>query len=264
MECRFTYLRPGQIVQRLKECPVVYIPFGPLEWHGPHLPYGMDPLNAEHCALESCRNTGGIVWPTQYWGTERERTPAQLKSLGFREDEYVVGMDFPKHSLPSMYCPEEVFAVIVRELLRESITLGAKVAVLVNGHGAENHMAVFKRLTCEFNNTTKLRVHFRVAAPRMELAGSGEHAGRMETAILMHLNPTCVDLQQLPPKNQPLRYADFGIVDGPGFDGRGGKGNAVGEAEDPRLHSTPEMGKDLIERTVQEIAAEVRGILKEL
>lgn len=261
MECRIAHLRPAQLAARLKEFPAVYVPFGPLEWHGPHLPYGMDPLNAENVARLACEATGGLLWPTQYWGTERERRPEQLASLGFPADRFIVGMDFPKHLLPSMYCPEEVLAVLVREILREIAALGGKAAVLVNGHGAENHMAVFQRLEREFNNTNPLRVLFRMALPKDKSFGSCGHAEEMETSILLHLHPDNVDLKTLPPHPEPLRYGDYGIVDGPGFDGGGGPGATLLASADPRTKASAPRGKQIVEATARELAGEVRKIL---
>lgn len=264
-ETPIQYLRPRQIVQRLKHAPVVFIPFGPLEWHGPHLPYGTDPLNAENIALRVCARTGGVVWPTQFWGTERERRPEQLASLGFPTDKYVVGMDFPKNLIPSCYCPEEIFAVLVRELLAESVRLGARLAVIVNGHGGENHMAVLDRLAVEFNGTTDLRVFVRIAAPKSLLAaGSGEHAARGETSVLMHIHPECVDLGQLPPKFRRMKYTDFAVVDGPGFDGKSPGDGYLTPAQDPRFHASAELGRTSVDKTIREIAREVKEILKSL
>ena len=69
METRIAFLRPREVLTRLVEAPVIYIPLGPIEWHGPHLPFGVDPFNAEFVAGEVCRLAGGVVWPTQFWGT---------------------------------------------------------------------------------------------------------------------------------------------------------------------------------------------------
>lgn len=262
-EIRIAFLRPREIAERLEQCPLVYLPIGPLEWHGPHLAFGMDPLNAENTALETCKRTGGIVWPTQFWGTERERPPRQLESLGFSRDRYVVGMDFPNNALKSMYCPEEILALLVREILREIITLGAKVCVIVNGHGAENQIATLKRLEVEFTNTSPLRVLFRIAAPRAAIeAGSGEHAAAQETSVLMAMHPECVDLSELPPAGRPIRYVDSAVVDGPGFDGKGPGEGCLSEACDPRKSASAEAGRKYIEATVTELAAEVGEILR--
>lgn len=260
-ESRIAFLRPGEIADRLAEMPVVYIPIGPLEWHGPHLPFGTDPLNAENVALGVCVRTGGVVWPTQFWGTEKERRPEQLRSLGFSPDEYIVGMDFPKNTLKSMYCPEEVLAILVREMLRETTVLGAKLAVIINGHGAENQIDLLKRLETEFNNTTDLKVYFRIAAPREIVErGSGEHAAAMETSAIMHAFGDCVDLAELPPIPERMRYTDYAVVDGPGFDGGGAADGCLAPANDPRTSASAEVGRALVEKAVSEIVAEITDL----
>ena len=241
-ECRIAHLRPGMVQRRLAEAALVYIPVGPLEWHGPHLSFGVDPFNAEAAAMEACRRTGGLVWPTQFWGTERERSPDELAGVGLDPEAYVVGMDFPRNSLPSAYCPEETFAILVRELLRQVRSLGARLAVIVNGHGAVNHIHVLKRLETEFNNTTDLRVHVRIAVP-LDLIEAGEldHAGSFEASLMMHEHPDTVDLSELPPRPEPMMYRDFAVVDHEGFTGQSPEGR-LGDRGDPRVAASARAG----------------------
>jgi len=253
-------LRPEQIISILKRRPVIYIPVGPLEWHGPHLPLGVDPINAERVALAVCEKTGGLVWPTLFWGTERERPPQVLKNLGFKPDQHIVGMDFPNNPLPSGYCHEEVFAVLIRETLRLVGRMGARLAVIVNGHGAVNHYQVLQRLAVEFNNTTNLRVHVRIAFTEAGIkAGSIAHAGSDETSLMMYYDPASVDLSRLPSKDVPLRYQDFAIVDGPGFDGKGRPDKVV--EDDPRTKAQAPKGEEIFRTVVEETAREVETLL---
>ena len=63
-EYRLQHLRPGQIVQRLAQLPVVLVPIGPLESHRPRMPYGTDALNATEMADQLCSRVGGLLWPT--------------------------------------------------------------------------------------------------------------------------------------------------------------------------------------------------------
>jgi hypothetical protein len=72
---------------------------------------------------------------------------------------------------------------------------------------------------------------------------------------MMHLCPQSVDVSALPALPRPLRYADFGIVDGAGFDGGGGDGHTV--LDDPRTKSSAGQGQDLVEETVDELVDEV-------
>ena len=259
-ECRIAFLRPKEIQHRLNSVPLVYIPVAPLEWHGPHLPFGVDPFNAEAASLGSCQQTGGLVWPTQFWGTERERSPEVLASLGLDPDSYVVGMDFPNNSLPSAYCPEETFALLVRELLRQVSTLGARLVLLVNGHGGGNHIEVLKRMATEFSNTTDLCVHVRLAVPSAMLeAGELDHAGSVETSLTMYEHPETVDLTELPPHPEPMLYRDYAVVDHDGFTGQSPDG-LLGESCDPRTDTSPERGRELRHQVVSEMAAEVEQL----
>jgi len=110
-EVRVQFLRPGQIVAEKEKGSIVFLPLGPLEWHAPHLPLGTDPLNAQEASLRVAHKIGGVVLPTLFLGTERERSPEMLKSIGFKGDEYIVGMAFPENTIPSFYVPEEILAV---------------------------------------------------------------------------------------------------------------------------------------------------------
>ena len=196
-------------------------------------------------------------------------------------------MDFPANSMPSSYCPEEVLAVLVREVLREVRAIGAKLAVLVNGHGAENQIATLSRLAVEITNTTGPRVYYRMASPRSAEPGSGGHADDGETSLMLHLTES-VDLSVLPALPKPMRYTDFAIVDGgmndlirPSLysafhrillDGANAKNNKsrrrttdhiVPASNDPRREATAPRGAAILQQTADEIAAEVQALLRD-
>ena len=65
------YLRPGQIQEERARCPIVYLPVAPLEWHGPAMPFGTDPLMAQELARAAALRIGGVVMPTVFFGTEQ-------------------------------------------------------------------------------------------------------------------------------------------------------------------------------------------------
>ena len=119
-------LRPGEILAERERCSIVYLPVGPLEWHGPAMPYGTDALLAQSLARCAAERTGGVVMPTLFIGTERERPASILRDKGFENPEqlYVLGMDVPKNSMKSFYAREDMFAVIVREHLRLLVQQG--------------------------------------------------------------------------------------------------------------------------------------------
>ena len=262
MERRLEWMRPAEIVAERKRCPLVYVPVGLIEWHGPHLPVGTDALDAETVALRCAERTGGVVLPTCYCGTERECTPQQLRDLGFGGDEWIVGMDFPRNTMKSLYFREEFFALVLREWLTLLTAQGYRLIVVINGHGAENQIAVIERLSREFTATGVVRVvpFLAWAAPGGELDVG--HAEAIETARMMALDPERVDLASLPPVEEPLYNVDWGIVDARTF--RGEPTAKRTTRNDPRVGTSPEYGEETFAISVAYIAGEVERLLEEV
>lgn len=254
-EIRIECLRPGQLNEEQERCPLVFVPIGPLEYHGPHLPVGMDAINATQCALEACRRLGkGVVHPTLYWGTERERPEWMLESLGFKGSDWIVGMDFPAAIWKSHYYQEHLFALVVAGAVEMLIEGGYKVIVLVNGHGAWNQLETLDRLAKHYSHTTDSLVVWRLAATldvtEKNLAG---HADDFETSLMLYYQnavyetDSMVDISQLPDKGVPIHYPDFSIVDGPGFSENPSPDRVV--QTDPR-EATADKGKGNFEEMV--------------
>lgn len=255
---QFEYLRPGEILAEQKRCSIAYLPVGPLEWHGPAMPYGTDPLAAAEVARRAARQTGGVVLPPLFLGTERERSPQLLADAGFADTaQYIVGMDVPRNSMKSFYTPEEVFALMVREYLRLLTRQGYKLIVIVNGHGAVNQTAALERLAVEFSATTKSKVLCLMGiAPFDPADGDRGHATRLETAIQMALCADNVDLAQLPPKPEKLKSSDWGIMDGCTFEGRPPQDRCV--VYDPR-DATAELGEKYLAASADFVAARAKA-----
>jgi len=252
-------LRPDEILEEMRRCPVVFLPLAPLEWHGPHLPYGVDPLIASELALRLAERLGGIVHPCLYLGTERERDPATLRNLGFRGTERILGMDFPANSLPSLYLPEEVLEIVVRHQMLLLQKMGFRHLVLVNGHGGRNHVAVLKRLCAEISAGGLCRAHYAFTFP--DGAGTWSrrhHASTDETAVMRHLLPDSVATAHLPPPGQPIRAREFGIADADAFSGRNLPEGAL--SEDPRV-ATAALGERHLAAATEAIIEELRELL---
>jgi creatinine amidohydrolase len=260
-EFRMELMRPGELNAERERCPLVFVPVAPLEYHGPHLPVGTDPINAAQCAFQACRRLGrGVVHPPLYWGTERERPDWMLESLGLPPGGWVVGMDFPAAIWRSHYHPEHLFALVVAATVEMLIRGSYEVIVLVNGHGAANQVATLERLAAHYSHSGGATVIARLAfaaeagaeAGHADAAAAG-HADLTETSLMLHLQRQAygredrVDLGQLPGREVPLRYPEFSIVDAPGFS-RSPDPERIVRA-DPRQASA-EKGREIFERTV--------------
>ncbi len=255
----YELMRPPEIAQARARLPLAFIPIGPLEWHGPHLPMGMDGLHAHTVAMEVARQVGGVVLPTYYLGSETvrptDRGPQSAAILGFEGTERIIGMDFPDNPVKSLYFEEGTFAVAVRELIRLLKLDGYRLLVLVNGHGAVNHMRALQRLAAEATEMPRVRVLFAMAflPPEPPFSDPG-HAEKVETSIILATRPDLVDLSTLPPKGTPLRYQEFGIVDGKAFDGRPTPDFTLRPDADPREASAG-LGRTVLEAEVTRVAA---------
>lgn len=260
---RFELLRPAEIIAERRRFPVVFQPVSPLEWHGPHLPYGTDPLHAEVVALRTAQAIGGVVMPTLYWGSERERTPETLKNLGFKGDEWIIGMDAPVNSMKSLYSMEDVFALVVRARLDLLVQQAYRLIVLVNGHGAANHMATLDRLAKEFSGHGPARVLFNtVFPPPASGSYSIGHAEALETSLMLALYPDSVDINTLPPLPQPIYNVDWGVVDGETFAGNPTPDFTLRPEADPRLSASREWGEAALKEDVARLSQQVAEALR--
>ena len=258
---KFELLRPGEILAEKLKTPIVYLPIGPLEWHGPHLPVGTDPLNAYAVALALSEAAGGVTLPVFYWGTERERSPEMLKDIGFNGDEYIVGMDFPANEMKSLYAKEDAFGAAVREYLNILVAEGYKLIVIVNGHGAENHIRALTRLAREFTAETDATVYYTITT----FLESGEqdfgHATKTETSLMAHLHPGCVDVMALPPKGEPLYNTAHAVVDHESFTGNPNERRTV--IHDPRDYDA-DFGRAVFTHSVGVILKKIKELKKTL
>jgi creatinine amidohydrolase len=98
-------LRPAQLEAAARRFPVVYVPFGLIEWHGPQLPLGNDALKAHAFLVKCAEQFGGVVYPPVYFheGFGRgimvpvvAKLFGQLKQTGFRVIIGVSGHNIPE------------------------------------------------------------------------------------------------------------------------------------------------------------------------
>lgn len=261
MSHQIQHLRPGQVLTLIKEKPVAYWPLGLVEWHGPHLPFGVDAFNAEAVALRAAKERGGLVFPTAYLGTERERDPELLDWLGFDTQDWIVGMDFPANSVPSMYAREDIFAITIRENLRLMAAYPLRLIVIISGHAATNQIETLQRLAAEFNAAHDIQI--LVALPFVDNEeGVMEvgHASRIETSIMMALQPETVELDNLPPLTEPLKNPDWGIIDYLTFAGQPTADRVIHKVDDPR-RATAAAGEEMLERATKQILDRVAEAL---
>lgn len=217
-EVRYHLLRPAEVVARRTACPVVYIPIGTLEWHGPHNPLGADTLQAEGLACRCAREGGGLVFPPLYFGESRLEGLMEANAADRADICGEMGLP-PENFLPDAQpfsASEQVerYHGLLVHILAEAASLGFHLGVLVAGHyPLIDHARSVVHRWHQFRPARKrplgrggmlawALVDYLLVQD--QFAGAGDHAAGWETSHLLHLCPDRVDLAALPPKGEPL------------------------------------------------------------
>ena len=154
------------------QLPILLVPIGSTEQHGPHLPLGTDTLIAEELSERAVRRTGGLmVAPTIAVSASGEHAgfPGTL-SIG-----------------------NEATTMLIVELVRSAEWAAG--VVLVNGHGG-NHAAVsaaVETLTAEGRTVMGWWPRWPV---RRDGGPADLHAGRIETSMMLAIDPGMVRLER--------------------------------------------------------------------
>ena len=154
---------------------VAVLPWGATEAHNLHLPYGTDTIQCDHVAAEAARLAwqGGarvVVLPTVPFGVQTGQ------------------LDIP---LCLNLNPSTQLALL-GDLARTLDGQGIRKLVVLNGHGGND----FRQMIRELQPTLDLFLcsvnWYTCVDPRPFFAEPGDHAGELETSVMMHLAPELV------------------------------------------------------------------------
>jgi creatinine amidohydrolase len=183
----------------------VILPVGALEQHGDHLPLGTDTIIAERIAQRAAAQLGAVVLPALPYGA-----PSRPRSGG--------GPLFPAPNLALT-----ALMGAVGSIADTVVRAGARTLVVVSWHW-ENAAVLWDVLAESVDGQSVRCVLFDSPADALpdelvsELFPDGfpgwvsEHAGRLETALMLHLSPSLVGE---PPEVEPFVRAAFDVLPTP-------------------------------------------------
>ena len=204
-------LTPQEFRDRIKACPIAYLPLGSLEWHGELMPYGTDGYIALDLFERLAQRVGGIVLPMLFMGTDTWSSVG--KSKGFDADTpCLYGMDHwtgeeeaHKTKVKEMgqlegsayWISEDIFMLYIEAIFRQLKRAGFT-TVVGNGHGpsvvsvSRRADDLYNRLGIRFFNCWGLDEDITHLGP------SGGHGGISETSHIMAFRPELVQMGRFP------------------------------------------------------------------
>jgi creatinine amidohydrolase len=196
-DVRWTHLFPDELEAAFEEYPLLYLPYGICEPHGPGNALGLDGLIAEGACTAAAQAHGGILAPTWWWHVAEMGGEAIWAHDTIGE----VARNWLSAFPPWMFFKSFCYHVRIAE------RMGFHGVLLVSGHYGP-HMDDLARLIGLLQPRVGARlraVGLFEAAPDPFGDGRPEHhAGRSETSLLWAVAPGCVDLSRLPEtKNGP-------------------------------------------------------------
>ena len=221
------FMRPGQLEAAARRFPVVYVPFGLIEWHGRHLPLGNDALKAHGILVKCAEQFGGVVYPPVFF-------PHAMHNPH--------GGDLLE--------PDRGWKLSVVTALFEGLKrAGFRVIIGVSGHNIQTQIELIeealKPVTAD--GTVTGAGLWEMSLSRCAESDS-DHAAKWETSNMMFFYPELVDMSQL--GNGPL------VLNMNPPDGIGGL--------DPREHASAEVGRRNVELAAAAIGRKAQELLASL
>lgn len=172
-------LSAAELAHAVANKPIAYVPLGAYEFHGPHLPIGLDALNAHGVCRVAAAQSGGIVLPPLYYGT----------GGGHREYPWTIMID-----------TEQPIRTLLNTTLERLQDFGVRLAVLFSGHFADEQLEMINRIEAEWNDAgNAMRVIARAVNMPLDTAlPAPDHAGVFESALLSNFAPELVRIDRLP------------------------------------------------------------------
>jgi len=199
-----------EYAERIREQrPVIFLPVGALEQHGPHLPMNCDEVIPREISEEVARNINGLVAPSLFYGYK-----SQPRTGG--------GNHFPGTTSLSA----EAMITSVRDVIIEFARHGARRMVLMDGH-SENTMFIIEGIDLALTELSRdgvtdmkiLRIGYyeftsseteKIVWPDGFPSWPLEHAGVMETSVMLYRRPELVDMSKLP-TDVPAQFPPYDV-----------------------------------------------------
>jgi creatinine amidohydrolase len=222
-ELRYERLHPAELQHAIEHAPLAFVPIGTLEFHGAHLPFGVDSFEAHGLCLRTAELAGGVVLPPTYLAS------------GCLDMPFTLTFD------------AELVEAWVRATVAQLAKRGFRAVVVLTGHGPLDLNHLLKRVCAEADGIAAYGLCWlelnaaRLRGPETGKPTCVDHAAMVETSWMLALEPELVHLDRL--SDDPATRHEG--VYGP----------------NPRFTASREFGKQQIAAAAELLAGRARALL---
>jgi len=160
---------------RETEYEVAVLPWGATEAHNYHLPYCTDNFETEHVAAEAAR----LAW-------EAGARVVVLPLLPFGVQAGQLDIPLCVNLFPSTQ------AAVLGDIARSLDGQGIRKLVILNGHGGNDFRSTVRELQPSVKIFLCVTSWYQLVEARDYFEDLGDHAGEMETSMMLHIAPDLV------------------------------------------------------------------------
>jgi creatinine amidohydrolase len=177
---RYEELLPVEFDEAFRRFPVCYVPIGSIEWHGEHLPLGVDAMRATMICQAASARFGGIVYPPIYSGIPPE-----------------TGWD-PKYGYnANVMIDEPAFRALITGVVVRLKKTGFRGIILLTGHHPNTQPLVLREIAKTQSDANCSIWGASDRAQALNAMYKGDHAGYGETSFMLHGRPDLVRMELL-------------------------------------------------------------------
>lgn len=246
MRTLWSELRSPELAEAVARNAVVLVPIGATEQHGPHLPVGVDSLIGSAIARQVCERVRekmvAIYLPVVWTGYSPQH-------VGFAG---------------TITLEAETFLRLISDLCRSIWSLGFRRILLLNTHGKNRHLlsTAAGELNYRYGISVVQVTYWNLVAEylrewRASKLGGINHAGEMETSLMLHLYADLVHMEdakeEIPTPTSPYLTYDLALLGGITVERKVAELSGSGIVGDPTV-ATGARGGELFEHIVSEIS----------
>lgn len=165
-----------EVARILARDPRLLLPVGALEQHGAHLPLGTNTFIAESLARDLSDELALVLAPTLHFGVVSPGLPRFTGRAGFSR---------------------KTLHRAVNELVAQWEDQGVSEIVVVTAHRFEPHLDALLMALTGKSETTVIDLYQIDVSDLLEAPPEFEHAGELETSLMLHLAPHQVRTEEI-------------------------------------------------------------------